>query len=166
MEGSVSCSQQWWQVAWLCGTVLWHEDKMSINHVLWLQIFSQQKHNKIKPQHLLYVNSKYTRNASQIAKIAGPAYTILTKRIFWAKTWLWDSILQSSSITVPSMGVRSDTLSFLLKILHVHFLNYNLKTYAWWNFSISFPVWRIHRQGSNCPDDPATSCFPYLFKIS
>lgn len=52
---------------------------MSVNHVLLLQLFSEQKHNKIKPQHFLYVNSKYTRNASQIAKIAGPAYTILAQ---------------------------------------------------------------------------------------
>lgn len=54
---------------------------MSVNYVLLLQILSEQKHSKIKPQHLLYVNSKYTRNASQIAKIAGPANTILTQSI-------------------------------------------------------------------------------------
>lgn len=51
---------------------------MSVNHVLLLQIFSEQKHHKIKPQHLLHVNNKYARNASQIAKIAGPAHTIVT----------------------------------------------------------------------------------------
>lgn len=146
VQGSVSCSQQWWQVARLHGTVLWHGGAMSINHVLLLQIFSEQKHNKIKPQYLLYMNNKNTRNASQMAKIAGPANAILIHcREYSELRCGCEMRLHSTAQLYHCLKCRSlglDILSFLLKMLHILFRhpNYNLKTSAWWHFPISFPV--------------------------
>lgn len=58
------------------GMALWH------SVVAWRQSVSQScfiasNFFRTETWHLLYVSSEYTRNASQIAKLDGPAYPIL-----------------------------------------------------------------------------------------
>lgn len=51
---------------------------MSINHVLLLLLFCEQKHNTIKPQHLLCMSNKNTvQKTHHGAQIAGPPNTRL-----------------------------------------------------------------------------------------